>query len=118
MAIVADTLVPAVARLQREPADAHCQANLARITEAMAFYLYDNYGRFPTNRAFIGGGTSLGPVIATVKLSPDPVVQKFRYGVNWVEALYTYTKDRADRTDCAEASFCGMPERIERDISG
>ncbi len=109
MALVAFTLVPAIARIQRHPAEAKCQSNLQRVADAMALYLEDNHHRYPTNRGRGSGTTDLGPIVPILRLSPDPAVSRFVYGLNWVEALYPYTKARADRTGQNEASFWRCP---------
>ena len=96
--LVAFMLAPAVARMQRSPADAKCQSNLRRWTQAMALYCRDNQGRYPTNR------TTSGNLSSSVQLTPDgaqnPVgtQKRFAYGANWVEALYPYVQADAART--------------------
>lgn len=108
LAVASFTLVPAIARIQRTPAEAKCQANLQRIAEAMALYLEDNHLRYPTNRSWIGA--TVGPITSIVNL-PDPTVLdlKFRYGITWVEGLYPYTKARAEATGQDVATFWRCP---------
>lgn len=106
--LAALTLAPAVARMQRNPAEAKCQANLQRIAEAIDLYLED-YRYYPTNRQWIGTQRVLGPVNPLVNLSPNPAEARFVYGVNWVEGLYDYTRALADRTGQDEASFWHCP---------
>lgn len=102
LVLVAATLIPAVARIQRSPADARCQSNLRRWAEAMALYCADNNWCFPSNRPRLTQG--FGVVIPTVRLSPDEIdpatskPMRFVYGITWVEALYSYLWDAADRT--------------------
>ncbi len=98
--LVVSTLLPALGRAYRSPAEVRCQSNLQRWAEAMELYLADNGGYFPTNR--IGTGThTLNPALALSP--PDPLPgqtepPRFYYGVNWVEALYDYLQDSARKT--------------------
>ncbi len=97
--LVAFMLAPAVARLQRSPADAKCQSNLRRWAQAMALYVRDNQGKYPTNRAtyscYLLSSIQLTPDGA---LNPDGTQKRFQYGVNWVEALYPYVQAGAAAT--------------------
>lgn len=98
--LVAFTLMPAVARLQRSSAEAKCQSNMRRWAEAMSLYTADNYEFYPTNK-------TLGASVLTtdVPLTPDDATnsdgtpKRFQYGYNWVEALYPYVQDSARKTD-------------------
>lgn len=107
-------VAPVVARLQRSPADAKCQSNLRRWTQAMALYVHDNQGRYPTNRA-------TSDISSSVRLTPDGILKpdgsqlRFSYGVSWVEALYPYVQAGAAATgqdwksvrQCPNASTAG-----------
>jgi prepilin-type processing-associated H-X9-DG protein len=98
MLLVAVTLLPAVARMHRTAAESQCQSNLQRWAEALALYVSDNEGTYPTNR------TKTGSTNYYMALSPqadDPATGKpyrFYYSINWVEALYPYLWGRAHRT--------------------
>ncbi len=107
LAVAAFTLAPAIARIQRTPAEAKCQANLQRVAEAMALYLEDNNRRYPTNRAW--SGAFLGPIGNIVNLTDPTWDTRFRYGITWVEGLYPYTNQRAEATGQDAASFWRCP---------
>ena len=109
LVLVCVTLVPAVARMKRDPADAKCQSNMRRWAQAMALYIADNDGRYPTNRTMTG--TMTYQVVLTPLDSPDYNYRevRFLYGVNWVEALYDYVWDAADRTDQDWTCFMRCP---------
>lgn len=97
LVVVGVTLAPAVARIQRNPADARCQSNLQRIAEAMALYLEDNHNWYPTNRAWGQPFPTLGRISQAVNLPPNPD-DRFAYGLTWVEALDPYLKSHASQT--------------------
>lgn len=109
------TLAPVVARLDRSPADAKCQSNLHRLGEAMALYVADNNGRYPTNRAYTGSSHSLGAINKLVALSPPEIdsatgkPRVFDYGITWVEGLYPYLWKSADKTGQDWRSYLRCP---------
>jgi prepilin-type processing-associated H-X9-DG protein len=112
--LVAFTLLPAVARIERSASDAKCQSNLQRWAEAIDLYLVGNYNSYPTNRPFVVGG-GLGVIMSYVNLSPDEIdpstgkPRRFVYGLTWVEALYPFLWDRAERTAQDWKSFRQCP---------
>ena len=114
IALAAFTLAPAIARIQRTPAEAKCQANLQRWAEAMELYVTDNSGFYPTNRPRFPSG-QLGPILPSVILSPpDPIPPATEptlhyYGPNWIEALYPYLQSAAERTGQDWKSFRKCP---------
>ena len=118
VALVTVTLVPAVARIQRSPAEAKCQSNLRRWAEAMALYCSDNQGTYPTNRFFQASGV-VGPIMPSVNLSsPDPLPgqtepPRFQYGINWVEALYPYIQKSASKSGQDWKSFRRCPNALD-----
>lgn len=108
--LVACTLAPAVARMHRSFGDAKCQANLQRLAEAMALYCADNHGRCPTNRLKTSGTLNYYQPLSPP--STDPTTGKpmrFVYSVNWVEALYAYLWDSAEKTDQDWTTFRCCP---------
>jgi prepilin-type processing-associated H-X9-DG protein len=115
LGFVAFTLAPVLARLQRESAEAKCQSNLHRLGEAIALYVADNAGRFPTNRPYTGGNRKTGTIKPYVALSApelDPATGKprvFDYGITWVEALYPYVWKSAETTGQDWHSFWKCP---------
>jgi len=100
-----------------------CQSNLAQIARALKMYMQDNHDAYPTNRCFLPNG-KLGPISCYVKLTPADVTDKdgkskrFRYGVNWVEALGIYmqriTQNSAGAWYCKAVCGCTYPERSKR----
>lgn len=114
VALTVTALIPAVAKIQRTPADAQCQANLKRWAEAMDMYVADNCGVYPTNKKIVNGVVEiyLTPHIA---LSPDEIdpatgkPMRFTYGLNWVEALYPYLWDRSEKTGKNWTAFLKCP---------
>jgi len=79
----------------------------------MALYCADNNWHFPSNRPRLTQG--FGVVIPTVRLSPDEIdpatskPMRFVYGITWVEALYGYLWEAADRTDQDWKAFRRCP---------
>jgi prepilin-type processing-associated H-X9-DG protein len=73
-----------------------CQSNLKMIGCALKMYLAEWHDAYPTNRGFLSNG-GLGRTAVRVKLTPageknpDGFRPRYRYGVNWVEALIPYT---------------------------
>lgn len=107
--LVGSMLVPAVARLERTPAEAKCQSNLRQWTHAMALYVSDNNGRYPTNRntyCYVCVSIQLTP---DGLLNPDGTQKRFVYGVSWVEALYPYLQASAANTGQDWKSFRNCP---------
>lgn len=109
VALVTFTLIPAVARLQRSPAEAKCQSNMKRLAEAILLYCADHSGVFPTNRPF--SGQTLGALQNMVQLSPagvdaDGKPYRFLYGITWVEALYGYVDPVARHGDSKSIWKC------------
>jgi hypothetical protein len=115
MGFIALTLGPVVARLQRESGEAKCQSNLHRLGEAMALYVADNAGRYPTNRPYTGTQRKLGAIRPYVALSPpvtNPETGKprvFDYGITWVEALYPYVWRLAEKSGQDWRSYWRCP---------
>lgn len=111
--LIAFALAPAVARLQRSPADAKCQSNLRQWAKAMDLYLADNYQAYPTNRAYPPGSVSV-----LVRFSPynppliwpgNPFPLRFVSGPNWVESLFPYVQTSATKTGQDWTSFLRCP---------
>lgn len=76
--------------------NANCQSHMSQIGRALKLYLSEWHDMYPTNRNW-AGKDSLGPISCYVKLTPPKPENKttekperYRYGVNWVEALYPY----------------------------
>ncbi len=119
VAFVACTLMPAVARIQRTTSEARCQSNLQRLAEAMALYLSDNYGNYPTNRQKTSEG-AVGPRSPALALSPpgdDPATGKpyrYYYSINWVESLYPYIWAAAGKTGQDWRTFRTCPKERPR----
>jgi len=115
--LLSAALLPALGRVQRSPADARCQSNLHRWGEAMALYLSDHGGLYPTNRIVTGG--SVGVIASPIPLSrPDPIPPAteppvFEYGLNWVEALYPHIKVLAAGTGQDWKSFRRCPNATD-----
>lgn len=111
VALVVFTFIPAVARIQRSYAEAKCQSNLYRWSEAIALYCADNAGRYPTNRS----KSNPNMISFVVALSPpEPLpgetqLPRHLYGINWVEALYSYMEDFGTRTDQDWRTFRRCP---------
>ena len=103
--LIALTLAPAIARMQRPYAEAKCQSNMQRMAEAMSLYTADNNNRYPTNRKLTG------VMSYEVQLSaPPPGTQViFMYGINWVEALYPYIQKTAEKTGQDWRTFLRCP---------
>jgi prepilin-type processing-associated H-X9-DG protein len=110
VAIVVAALGPAVARVQRLSAEARCQSNMQRWAEAMELYSAENSSRYPSNRIIQSNG-SLSAIQWECNLSRqdtatgEPLIDpstgdpyRFDYSINWVEALYPYLWDRAEKT--------------------
>lgn len=112
--LVAFALAPALARLQRSSAEAQCQSNLRRWSQAMALYIADNHGWYPTNRP------NSGAISYSVNLTPDGQTdangnpKRFASGLNWVEALYPYLWSSANRTAQDWKSFRVCPKASVR----
>lgn len=110
--LVVSTLAPAVARMQRTISEARCQSNLQRLAEAMTLYLADNNHLYTTNR-----NRSTGSLAYYQSLSPpenDPATGKpmrLTYSVNWIEGLYTYLWDRAEKTGQDWKTFRACPNK-------
>lgn len=107
-------LAPAVARLQRSPAEARCQSNMRQWARAMVLYLDDNHQRYPTNRnpqGFLTARVYLTPLSAdgTMQVGQDGKPIRFANGVNWVEALYPYIWTSAEKTGQDWKSFRKCP---------
>lgn len=107
------TLIPAAARMQRTPSEAMCQANLHMWAEAVALYTADNNGRYPSNRIRSGAGFSSTPVnevrLSSGDLDGDGRPIFFQYGINWVEGLYPYLEQAAEKTDRNRYAFMKCP---------
>jgi prepilin-type processing-associated H-X9-DG protein len=108
--LVAVTIIPAVARMQRSSAEAQCQSNMHRWAEAIALYTHDYDGTYPTNRLWnpiisVSAAVPLSPN----QLDPDGRPLRFYYGLNWVEALYSYLIPAAAKTDTSWQSFLKCP---------
>lgn len=102
--LIALTLAPAIARIQRPYAEARCQSNMRRLAEAMSLYTAENNNRYPTNRRLNGA------MSYEVQLSPISTPQtRFYYGVNWVEALYPYIQKTAEKTGQDSRTFLKCP---------
>jgi len=120
--LVALALAPALARLQRSSGEAQCQSNLRRWSQAMALYVADNHGWYPTNR--VASGTIVGAVTNKVSLTPDGQTdadgnpKRFASGPNWVEALYPYLWSAATKTGVDWKSFRVCPKATTRTTSG
>ena len=102
--LIALTLAPAIARIQRPYAEARCQSNMRRMAEAMALYTADNNNRYPTNR--IANGTMFYRVQLTPVTNPQ---MRYMYGINWVEALYPYLQKAAEKTGQDYKAFLKCP---------
>ena len=110
VALIALTLVPAVARMQRTPKEAKCQSNIRAWAECMALYCSDNNGRYPVNQLWQSSTASYD-----VPLTPDGTLDqegnpvRFKYGLNWVEALYPYLQSRCVKAGRDWKSFRACP---------
>lgn len=94
IAILAAILFPVFAAARARAKTSTCLSNLSQIGKALTSYVTDWQETFPTNRQLNANGT-VGNLTAEVQLSPldaagNQIVE--RYGLNWVEALYTYTE--------------------------
>lgn len=111
--LVTCTLIPAVARMQRDAGDARCQSNMRRFAQALALYIGE-FGKYPTNRKWNSNGT-VGPIIYEVAVSYPELDEKgqpirFIYGMTWVESLYPYLINAANKTDQDWDSFLRCPK--------
>lgn len=90
--VAAAVLFPMFAQHGHTSLEADCQSNLMQIGRALKLYLADWHDTYPTNRVLLANG-KLGRVASHIKLTPaddknsDGTPARFRYGVNWVEAL-------------------------------
>lgn len=118
--LVALTLAPAVARMQRSYAEAKCQSNMRRIAEAMALYVTDNSGRYPTNRVkdpSTGAALNVDPDLPLSNPTANPPI-RFQYGYNWVEALYPYMQSAAATTGSDWKTFLKCPNALLKSLPG
>ena len=80
------------------PQNSPCQSNLKQIGSAIKMYLAEWHDTYPINRGFLSNG-KLGHIVSHVKLTrpeklrPDSTGARYRYGVNWVEALIPYISE-------------------------
>jgi hypothetical protein len=120
--LIAFALAPAVARLQRSPADAKCQSNLRQWAKAMELYLVDNHKTYPWQDVTHWLGAEPGVVLSPEDppiLNPDGTMKRYVHGVNWVEALYPYVWASAAKTDQDWKSFRKCPNAQNKaDTSG
>lgn len=113
--LVGITLVPALARLQRSPAEAKCQSNLHQWAQAMTLYLADNHHFYPTNKALDGTRVTIAFLTTlnqdgTLKIDPATgQPRRFERSINWVEALYPYIWASAQKTGQNWKSFRYCP---------
>lgn len=108
--LIAFTLAPAVARLQRSPGDAKCQSNLHQWAKAMDLYLVEYHQLYPTNRTtpLTGHVDAMVPIPDNVVVGNQPP-KRFVFGPNWVEALYPYIQASAGKTGQVWKSFRKCP---------
>jgi prepilin-type N-terminal cleavage/methylation domain-containing protein/prepilin-type processing-associated H-X9-DG protein len=113
IAILAAILFPVFARARKAAQASNCQSNLKQIGKAVKLYMNDWQDTFPTNRPFVGGTTTLGPVTRSIALSP-PVIdpntnepRKFDYGITWVESMYTYVETVTKGSSTGSVWKCG-----------
>lgn len=130
--IIAAILLP-IAHSGRDVRASHCQPNLNQLGKAIKIYMSDYDEKFPINRLLNG------KVSSHVRLTPDNNNDEvFRYGVNWVEALYPYVekvgnpgdnetvwncpqrkseavRDDARVTYALNINLVGQPEKVIRD---
>lgn len=108
IAVLAAILFPVFARARRAAQTSSCQSNLKQIGSAVKMYLSDWQDTYPTNRPWTPPNSSnLGPVNAMVNITdPADVDNKFRYGITWVEGLYSYVEQSTKTGDPASVWKC------------
>ncbi|MBI2843705.1 MAG: DUF1559 domain-containing protein [Armatimonadetes bacterium] len=111
IAILAAILFPVFAKAREAARASSCQSNMNQLGKAMKSYMGDWEDCFPSNRA-IGSNpaqapSEMVPITPANEINPStgqPMV--FKYGVNWVEALYPYVERVGDPGDNASVWKC------------
>lgn len=132
IAILAAILFPVFARARAAARTSSCQSNMNQLGKAMKSYMTDWEDTFPTNHMRVRGGGAIDPnskIAVDVPLTVlDPngrTDTKFYWGINWVEALYSYV-ERVGKPDdnqsvwkCPSASELSMGAPAgNKDLSG
>jgi prepilin-type processing-associated H-X9-DG protein len=94
------------------PMASHCQSNMNQIGKAMKMYLSDWDDIYPPNRTMRRGVSVLSPDVRLSEYDEDSdgVRGRYRYGVNWVEALQPYVAKVTDG-EAVEAWRCPAASR-------
>ncbi len=111
IAILAAILFPVFAKARKAAQASNCQSNMKQIGNAIKMYLADWQDTYPTNRKLNANGT-IGAVTYEVQLtyaddldaSGNP--NRFRYGITWVEGLYSYVEQVSDQKDASSVWRC------------
>jgi len=110
IAVLAAILFPVFAKARRAAQASTCESNLKQIGNAVKMYLTDWSDTYPSNRIITGGVpgviTSPIPLSDTNPIPPATDPPKYQYGLNWVEALYSYVEAITKSTDPMSAWRC------------
>lgn len=111
IAILAAILFPVFARARNAAKASNCESNLKQIGNALKMYLSDWEDTYPTNRNLGAGGLPGLSIVEQVNLT-EPGIDvsgqplRFKYGINWVEALYPYVESVTKKSDPSSAWRC------------
>jgi len=103
IAILAAILFPVFAKAKRSAMASTCQSNMNQIGKAIKMYLSDWEDTYPTNRTVTGAITYQVVLVPAADLD---TVGPFKYGVNWVEAMYKYMESITEYEDSSSAWRC------------
>ena len=114
IAILAAILFPVFSRVRKSAFASNCQSNMKQIGTSVKMYLTDWDDTFPTNRR--RADTAM---VYEIQLSPAPAAgstdepEKFYYGTNWVEGLYSYIERVAGKNESSSVWRCQSTRNIQ-----